>query len=161
MPACVTMKKFRSKILSVWTLVAVLLFSLAGNHHHHGARVCLTFRHERTADASHRHSACPDGFAAEAAGEAPAGLTDAPCHRHCTTRICTARRQAALTVSRTRIPNKLLPSGGSSLVAGWGPACRIALSPAVARSLPHAPPCLGHPCASGGLSWSLRAPPSC
>jgi len=145
----------------LWTLtfVSVLIVSFAGYHHHHGTEVCLTFRHERTSDVCHCHTTCADAstFLPEAFDSGLAGGD--VCHRHCTTRICSAHQYAALRVSRLAfeklqqaddryVPADLFLWENVFCCVGIGPD-RFPSPPYVSRFL----------CSSGGEACGLRAPP--
>lgn len=155
------MKKVRFTFLWTVTFLAVLIVSFAGNHHHHGARVCLTYSHEWTADALHQHEACAGAAERSGRWEDDETVRSGACHRHCTTRICSADRYAAVIVSRPKLPGKSFSWDIGAFFYALLPAGSYVVVPAivvVASDIPELA-CRLHTC--GSRAWSLRAPPVC
>lgn len=154
------MNYFRHCFLWKVALVAVWVCALTGYHHHHGERICLTFEHERSAAAAHRHSVCPEAEG-PTDGRAAAGADGhAGCHMHCTTRICSFARYAAPGISRSKegsLRPQLLPLAAALFAVDA--AAQLLFYERESRPFT---PCLTL-CPPGGdrSAGGLRAPPCC
>ncbi|MCM1108148.1 MAG: hypothetical protein NC388_03705 [Clostridium sp.] len=145
------------QIAVCWMLLAVVVYTFMGFHHHHGERTCFRYHEAKVL----KHVGC--GLAEEAGKRATAMLMSRMCsHAHSGgSYACRKVMSAALQVSRSRvdgsIPDLVIPAFWAAVAANTGVLYAVILY----ESPFSYPISLAVRCQWGYLTAStLRAPPS-